>query len=32
MVQYAFEIKFGEPIYNYLGPDGKTKKIFGIFG
>ena len=32
MVQYAFEIKFGESIYNYLGHDGKTKKIFGIFG
>ena len=32
MVRYAFEIKFKESIYNYLGPDGKTKKLFGIFG
>lgn len=32
MVRDAFQKKFGEPIYNYLGPDGKTKKLFGIFG
>ncbi len=32
MVQDAFQKKFGESIYNYLGPDGKTKKLFGIFG
>lgn len=31
MVKLAFEMKFGESIFNYLGPDGKTKKIFGIF-
>lgn len=31
-VQNAFQLKFGESIYNYLGPDGKTKKLFGIFG
>ena len=31
-VREAFQIKFGESIYNYLGPDGKTKKLFGIFG
>lgn len=31
-VRDAFEIKFGESIYNYLGPDGKTKKLFGLFG
>ena len=31
-VRDAFEKKFGESIYNYLGPDGKTKKLFGIFG
>lgn len=31
-VRDAFQKKFGEPIYNYLGPDGKTKKLFGIFG
>ncbi|MCK5592275.1 MAG: hypothetical protein KAI72_10005 [Candidatus Pacebacteria bacterium] len=33
MVREAFEDKFGESVYDgYLGPDGKTKKIFGIFG
>lgn len=32
LVRILFESKFGESIYNYLGPDGKTKKIFGIFG
>ena len=31
MVRNAFQKKFGESIYNYLGPDGKTKKLFGIF-
>ena len=31
-VQDAFRRKFGESIFNYLGPDGKTKKLFGIFG
>ncbi|OHA58397.1 MAG: hypothetical protein A2571_01295 [Candidatus Vogelbacteria bacterium RIFOXYD1_FULL_44_32] len=31
-VRDAFQVKFGESIYNYLGPDGKTKKFFGIFG
>lgn len=31
-VREAFQIKFGESIYNYLGADGKTKKLFGIFG
>ena len=31
MIRDAFEKKFGESIYNYLGPDGKTKKLFGIF-
>lgn len=31
-VQDAFEEKFGESIFNYLGPDGKVKKLFGIFG
>ncbi len=30
-VRKSFQIKFGESIYNYLGPDGKTKKVFGIF-
>jgi hypothetical protein len=30
--QDAFQQKFGESIFNYLGPDGKTKKLFGIFG
>ena len=32
MVQEAFQMKFGESIFNYLGKDGKTKKLFGIFG
>ena len=32
MIRDAFEKKFSESIYNYLGPDGKTKKLFGIFG
>jgi len=32
MVRSGFQKKFGESIYNYLGPDGKTKKLFGIFG
>lgn len=31
-VKTAFEQKFGESIFNYLGSDGKTKKLFGIFG
>ncbi len=31
-VRDAFQRKFGESIYNYLGPDGKTKKLFGLFG
>ncbi|PIQ91485.1 MAG: hypothetical protein COV70_03495 [Parcubacteria group bacterium CG11_big_fil_rev_8_21_14_0_20_39_22] len=31
-VQDAFQRKFGESIFNYLGPDGKTRKLFGIFG
>lgn len=31
-VRHAFQMKFGESIYNFLGPDGKTKKLFGIFG
>ena len=31
-VRESFLVKFGESIYNYLGPDGKTKKLFGIFG
>ncbi len=30
MVRTTFESKFGESIYNYLGPDGKTK-FLGIF-
>jgi len=30
-VRKGFEKKFGESIYNYLGPDGKTKKLFGLF-
>lgn len=32
MIRFAFDKKFGESIFNYLGPDGKTKKLFGIFG
>lgn len=32
MVRDAFQKKFGESIYNYIGLDGKTKKLFGIFG
>jgi hypothetical protein len=31
-VRQAFQMKFGESIYNFLGLDGKTKKLFGIFG
>lgn len=31
LVRMLFENKFKESIYNYLGPDGKTKKIFGLF-
>jgi len=31
IVQGTFEKKFGESIFNFLGPDGKAKKIFGIF-
>lgn len=31
MVKDAFEVKFGESIFNYLGPDGKTKWLFEIF-
>ena len=30
-VRNAFQIKFNESIYNYIGKDGKTKKLFGIF-
>lgn len=30
MVQMLFENKFNESIFNYLGPDGKTK-FLGIF-
>jgi len=29
MARYAFQVKFGESIYNYLGKDGKTKGCFG---
>ncbi len=32
MIRTAFQLKFGESIYNYLDKDGKTKKLFGIFG
>jgi len=32
MVRMLFENKFNESIYNYLDSDGKTKKLFGIFG
>ena len=32
MVQTLFLSKFNESIFNYLGADGKTKKLFGIFG
>lgn len=32
IVRDAFQKKFGESIYNYLGSDGKTKKLFGLFG
>lgn len=32
LVQLAFMRKFGESIFNFLGSDGKTKKLFGIFG
>lgn len=31
-VRDAFQQKFRESIYNYLGPDGKTRKFLGIFG
>ena len=32
-VRTAFQMKFGESIYNYLGKDGKTKGLFsGLFG
>ena len=31
-VRDAFQRRFGESIYNYLRPDGKTRKLFGIFG
>ncbi len=31
-IRNAFQIKFRESIYKYIGPDGKTKKLFGIFG
>jgi len=31
IVRNAFQYKFGESIYNYLGPDGKTKKFLGLF-
>lgn len=30
-VQQAFQMKFHESIFNYLGEDGKTKKFLGIF-
>ncbi|HRH23031.1 MAG TPA: hypothetical protein PK295_00150 [Candidatus Magasanikbacteria bacterium] len=29
-VRNDFEEKFGEPIYNYLDKDGKTKSCFGV--
>lgn len=31
IVRQAFAAKFGESIYNYLGPDGKTRKFLGLF-
>ena len=31
-VRDAFQAKFRESIFNYIGLDGKTKKLFGIFG
>ncbi len=31
VIRNAFEKKFGESIYNYLGSDGKVKKFFGLF-
>lgn len=32
-VRDVFKQRYGESVYDgYLGPDGKTKKIFGIFG
>ncbi len=31
LVTEGFQRKFGESIYNFLGPDGKTKKVFGLF-
>lgn len=31
MVQSAFTDKFGDSIFNYLGSDGKTRKLFGLF-
>ena len=31
-VRDAFQTKFGESIFYYIGLDGKTKKLFGIFG
>lgn len=31
VVSTVFQMKFGESIFNYLGPDGKRKKLFGIF-
>ena len=29
MVQSTFQSRFGESVFNYLGPDGKTKSLFG---
>jgi len=31
LVKMLFESKFNETIFNYLGPDGKTKKFLGLF-
>jgi thermostable 8-oxoguanine DNA glycosylase len=31
-MQMFFQLKWSESIFNYLGPDGKTKKLFGLFG
>ena len=31
-IRKTFKEKFGESLFNYLGADGKTKKLFGLFG
>lgn len=31
MVRDAFQKKFNESIFDYIGSDGKTRKLFGIF-